>query len=148
MLIQKALHRVRFTQSYSPYFAFYFMVYAAQAGLLSPNLAGSTIKHLTGKGLGNVLFPLCALEEQEQIVRYLDSTFALCDRLDCQISNELLKAEGLRQAILKKAFTGQLVPQDPHDEPASILLERIKAEKAERSQNLTREKRRGAAATA
>ena len=148
MLIQKALHRVRFTQSYSPYFAFYFMVYAAQAGLFSPNLTGSTIKHLTGKGLGNVLFPLCALEEQEQIVRYLDTTFALCDRLDGQIGNELLKAESLRQAILKKAFSGQLVPQDPHDEPASILLERIKAEKTARSQNNTRPKRRRTAATA
>ena len=148
MLIQKALHRLRFTQSYSPYFAFYFMVYAAQAGLLSPNLTGSTIKHLTGKGLGNVLFPLCALEEQEQIVRYLDSIFALCERLDCQISNELIKAEGLRQAILKKAFTGQLVPQDPHDEPAPLLLERIKAEKAAQGQNNTRARRRRTAATA
>ena len=148
MLIQKALHRVRFTQSYSPYFAFYFMVYAAQAGLLSPNLTGSTIKHLTGKGLGNVLFPLCALEEQEQIVRHLDSTFALCDRLDGQISNELLKADALRQSILKKAFSGQLVPQDPHDEPASILLERIQAEKAARPQDNTRPRRRRTAATA
>ena len=148
ILIQKALHRVRFTQSYSPYFAFYFMVYAAQAGLLSPNLTGSTIKHLTGKGLGNVLFPLCAFEEQEQIVRHLDSTFALCDRLDCQVSNELLKAEGLRQAILKKAFSGQLVPQDPDDEPAAVLLERVKAEKAARSQGNTRARRRRTAATA
>ena len=148
MLIQKALHRVRFTRNYNPYFAFYFMVYAAQAGLLSPNLTGSTIKHLTGKGLGNVLFPLCALKEQEQIVRHLDSTFALCDRLDCQISNELLKAEVLRQAILNKAFTGQLVPQNPHDEPASILIERIKAAKTARSQTSTRARRRRTTATA
>ena len=129
MLIQKALHRVRFTEGYSPYFAFYFMTYAARSGLLSPNFTGSTIKHLTGKGLGNVLFPLCTLAEQEQIVRYLDSTVALCDELDCQIDNQLLRANALRQSILRKAFTGQLVPQDPHDEPASILLDRIRAER-------------------
>ena len=148
MLIQKALHRVRFTEGYSPYFAFYFMTYAAKSGLLSPNLTGSTIKHLTGKGLGNVLFPLCTLAEQEQIVRHLDSIVTLCDELDCQIDDQLLRVNALRQAILKKAFTGQLVPQDPDDEPASILLERIKAAKAARPQNNTRAKRRRTAATA
>ena len=148
MLIQKALHRVRFTEGYSPYFAFYFMTYAAKSGLLSPNLTGSTIKHLTGKGLRDVLFPLCTLAEQEQVVRHLDSIFTLCDELDCQIDDQLLRVNALRQAILKKAFTGQLVLQDPDDEPASILLERIKAAKAARSQNNTRAKRRRTAATA
>ena len=148
MLIQKALHRVRFTEGYSPYFAFYFMTYAAKSGLLSPNLTGSTIKHLTGKGLGNVLFPLCALAEQEQIVRHLDSIVTLCDELDCQIDDQLLRVNALRQAILKKAFTGQLVPQDPNDESASILLERVKAEKAAQGHNNTRARRRRTAATA
>ena len=148
MLIQKALHRVRFTEGYSPYFAFYFMTYAAMSGLLSPNLTGSTIKHLTGKGLGNVLFPLCTLAEQEQIVRHLDSIVTLCDELDCQIDDQLLRVNALRQAILKKAFTGQLVPQDPNDEPASILLERVKAEKAAQGHNNTGAKRRRTAATA
>ena len=46
-----------------------------------------------------------------------------------QIDDQLLRARALRQAILKKAFSGQLVPQDPKDEPASVLLERIRAEK-------------------
>ena len=40
-------------------------------------------------------------------------------------------SEALRQSILKKAFSGQLVPQDPNDEPASEMLKRIAAEKAE-----------------
>jgi type I restriction enzyme S subunit len=128
MLIQKALHRVRFTEAYNPYFAFYFMTHASKSGKLSPNFTGSTIKHLTGKGLGNVMFPLCNLLEQEQIVHHLDCTFILCDELDCQIDTQLLSADALRQSILKKAFSGQLVPQDPNDEPASVLLERIKAE--------------------
>ena len=80
---------VRFTESYSPYFAYYFMTYAASSGLLSPNFTGSTIKHLTGKGLGNVLFPLCTLAEQNQIVHLFDRSFNLCDELDRQIEPEI-----------------------------------------------------------
>jgi len=45
------------------------------------------------------------------------------------ISQSLHQTSSIRQSILKKAFQGKLVPQDPNDEPASILLERIKAEK-------------------
>ena len=129
MLIQKALHRVRFTESYSPYFAYYFMTYAASSGLLSPNFTGSTIKHLTGKGLGNVLFPLCTLTEQNQIVHCLDRAFHICDELDRQIGREIRRSNSLRQSVLSKAFSGQLVPQDPNDEPASVLLDRIRAER-------------------
>lgn len=47
------------------------------------------------------------------------------------LNSQLLKSEALRQSILKKAFSGQLVPQDPNDEPASVLLERIAREKAD-----------------
>ena len=135
MLIQKALHRVRFTESYSPYFAYYFMTYAASSGLLSPNFTGSTIKHLTGKGLGNVLFPLCTLAEQNQIVHFLDRISNLCDELDRRIESEIRRSDSLRQSVLGRAFSGQLVPQDPSDEPASVLLDRIKAEREKAAQN-------------
>ena len=151
MLIQKALHRVRFTESYSPYFAYYFMTYAASSGLLPPHFTGSTINHLTGMGLGNVLFPLCTLVEQNQIVHLLDRTFDFCDELDCTIEREIGRSGSFRQSILKTAFAGQLVAQDPGDEPASVLLDRIKAEKEQtscksgKSPKKTRRKRKPAA---
>ena len=135
MLIQKALHRVRFIESYSPYFAYYFMTYAASSGLLSPNFTGSTIKHLTGKGLGSVLFPLCTLSEQNQIVHLLDRTFTQCDELERQIEREIRRSDSLRQSVLSRAFSGQLVAQDPRDEPASVLLDRIRAEREKAVKN-------------
>ena len=52
------------------------------------------------------------------------------DQLELTITTSLQQAEALRQSILKKAFSGQLVPQDPRDEPASALLARIRAERA------------------
>ena len=51
--------------------------------------------------------------------------------LDMEIDANLARADALRQSILRKAFAGQLVPQDPDDEPASALLERIEADRAE-----------------
>jgi len=79
----------------------------------------------------SLFVPLCAKEEQEILLSELSFKLSLADQLDQTITTSLQQAETLRQSILKKAFSGQLVPQDPHDEPASALLARIKAERAE-----------------
>jgi type I restriction enzyme S subunit len=54
----------------------------------------------------------------------------MVDNLECSVEANLRRAASLRHAILKKAFEGKLVPQDPNDEPASVLLERIRAARA------------------
>ncbi|WP_121632111.1 restriction endonuclease subunit S [Tropicibacter alexandrii] len=74
--------------------------------------------------------PICSPEEQAEITRILDERLSAADALEAEIDAGLTRAEALRQSILKQAFSGKLVPQDPKDEPAATLLARIKAEKA------------------
>lgn len=74
--------------------------------------------------------PICSPAEQAEIVRILDTRLEAADALEVEIDAALARANALRQSILKKAFSGQLVPHNPEDEPASALLERIKADRA------------------
>ena len=76
------------------------------------------------------LVPGSPLEEQKEIVRRIESAFQKIDRLAAEAKRALALTDKLDEAILAKAFRGDLVPQDPTDEPASTLLERIKAERA------------------
>ena len=90
---------------------------------------GVNQSNINGDKLINYPFPFCSIYEQEIIVEVLDSRLSEVDQLQQTIAATLQQAAALRQSILKKAFSGQLVPQDPKDEPASTLLARIKAER-------------------
>ena len=141
MRIQKALHRVRFPiKSIANKFAYYFIFFSSSNGHLSKFFTGTTIKHLTGKGLANLEIPVCSIAEQIQIAQQIESRLSVVEKLEKDIEDGLRQAEALRQSLLKKAFEGKLVSQDPDDEPASVLLERIKTEKAKLKQKARKEK--------
>ena len=80
--------------------------------------------------LKNVVIPVCSTDEQRELVALVQEKLSEADQLDQTLATALQQADALRQSILKKAFCGQLVAQDPNDEPATALLERIRAGKS------------------
>ena len=86
-----------------------------------PNVNATTISQF--------LIPVPRLAEQQEIVRRVEGLFALADQLGQQLAQARAQVEKLTPSLLAKAFRGQLVIQDPKDEPASVLLERIRKER-------------------
>ena len=84
---------------------------------------------VSGADIKSTPVPICSPAEQAEIVRVLDERLEAIDTLQAEIDANLARSDALRQSILKSAFSGQLVPQDPTDEPASVLLARIRAER-------------------
>ena len=91
---------------------------------------GATRQALTKSALEAFQIPVPTLAEQERIVAEIESRFERADALETAVDRTLNDAEKLKQAVLKKAFSGELVPQNPDDEPASVLLDRIRAARA------------------
>ncbi|MBV6467968.1 MAG: hypothetical protein DCC43_01985 [Candidatus Brocadia sp.] len=102
---------------------------------------GATRQGLNYQQIRNLECVLPPILEQHQIVSEIEARLSVCDKLEETITTALRQGDALRQSILKKAFEGRLVEQDPNDEPASKLLERIKAEKAAEQRNVYRKKR-------
>ncbi|MEN6434012.1 MAG: restriction endonuclease subunit S [Smithella sp.] len=108
------------------YTNYFFISHKSKLEELAPATAQ---KNINVDILEKVKIPLPPLAEQQTIVAEIESRLSVCDKIEESIEQSLKQSESLRQSILKKAFEGKLVPQDPSDEPASKLLERIKAQK-------------------
>lgn len=105
---QKALHRVRFTDSSNPKFYMYYFWYAAQTGQLKSLFTGTGIKHLTGQSLVKVLVPTAERITQDSIVNEIETHLSVCDSIEQTVDIALQQAEAMRQSILKDAFEGRL----------------------------------------
>lgn len=124
---QKALHRVRAGPRIEPEWICYALKNAADSGALSDLLTGTTIKHLPGIALSKFAFSLPPLEEQKAAIRTVNQLFVAASGIDNRVARELSRCNALAGALLEKVLRGELVRQDPEDEPASMMLERINA---------------------
>jgi type I restriction enzyme S subunit len=123
-------------------FAFLYMASPLVEKLLT---AGSRATTQAAFGIQKVRllpYPLPSTDEQRKIVEEVERLLSIADAMERTIEQSLNQAERLRQAILQQAFTGKLVPQDPNDERASRLLERIREEHARKVEAPPKQKRK------
>ena len=133
MYYQNALHRVRFYGNIEPRFFQLLMESYKGAKILDNYSKGMTIQHLVQNSLNSIYFPLPPLAEQRRIVEKIKQLTPYLKKygsVETTLSNlNLAFPDDLKKSILQYAVQGKLVPQDPADEPASVLLERIRTEK-------------------
>lgn len=108
-----------------------YLEYAYQSPQLQEQMVGvgSGLQHIHLTDLRKDCVPLAPRDEQNEIVRRIEAAFAKIDRLAAEAGRALTLTGRLEQRILTKAFSGELVPQDPTDEPVSALLDRTRAER-------------------
>ena len=129
--IQNHIHRLRaYVEVCTEYYYYIFFLYK-HAGWIGGK--GIGIKGLSSNALHSLIFPLPPLHEQQRIVtklKMLEPFFEKYTQVEKRLKNLNVQfPDLLKKSILQEAVQGKLVPQDPADEPASILLERIRAEK-------------------
>ncbi|MFF7153399.1 restriction endonuclease subunit S [Streptomyces sp. NPDC008139] len=129
MTYQKALHRVRPTGTVSSRWLALMIEEAVRNGRTARMLTGTTIKHLPQEKLRRLEIPIPTRAVQDYLTDSYSNSELHMARLQTAAVTATHRSKHLRTALLNRAFAGRLVPQDPADEPASVLLDRIRAER-------------------
>lgn len=124
------LIRFRFKSAVSVDFIYTFLTSPFGQEKLGLGTTTTTQPNINAQTIRGIKLQLPSVEEQSEIVRRVEQLFAFADQLEAKVASAKSRIDHLTQSILAKAFRGELVPQDPNDEPASVLLERIKAQRA------------------
>jgi len=146
--IDKAINKadcvcIRTNNSINSKFLMYYLSSKQVYDAFFAKIHGATRPRVNTTQIKEILIPVLQQDEKIKLIVAIESRLSVCDKLEQIVDENLAKATTLRQSILKKAFSGKLVPQDPNDEAADKLLERIKAMKTAislRSKPLKREK--------
>ncbi|MDZ8069389.1 MAG: restriction endonuclease subunit S [Nostoc sp. DedQUE08] len=117
---------IRLLPGINPIFYCYLLGSQRLKNYLSDQSVGTTMQNLNQEIIHNLPVPLCSPIEIQKIIEEVDRRTALITEVENLIEKNLLSSEILKQSILKKAFSGQLVPQGSGDENAAVLLERIR----------------------
>jgi len=124
------LIRVRLTEGVEPQFVELMSASPQARQWLEMSIKSAAGQHgISGSDLKRMPLPIPHLVEQCRLVTHVTRAFTWIDRLAAEATSARKLIDRLDQAVLAKAFRGELVPQDPDDEPASVLLERIRAER-------------------
>lgn len=132
-IITKHVYRISVEKELYDSFLLMYALVGAETVLsyIEDNTRGQTRAGINGTILKELPVPIPPRDEQEQIVKILDKQLSSVKDQQVRMDSMLQQLEALDQAVLSKAFRGELVPQNPNDEPASVLLEKIAAERAE-----------------
>lgn len=128
---QNHVFRVRLhADALPPKFLSYFANEFGQQHFFSQGKQTTNLASISKTKLSAMNVPVPPFPEAQEIVRRIERAFRKIDRLAAEAQRALALTDRLDEAILARAFRGDLVPQDPADEPASLLLDRIRAERA------------------
>ena len=130
---QNHLIRARLATKSVPRFLLQFLLSPQGRDIIVKEASSTSGLHtLSISKVSNLAVPVTSQAEEIAILDQIAEKLSKVDKVLEDIEMQLAKSDALRQSILKKAFSGQLVEQDPNDEPVSTLLERIRAERADR----------------